>query len=250
MSENTEDEGTGRREVVSIDVAGPADVAWLALRDLTEVHRWFGWDYDGLEAEIRQIFVEEAVEGAHDDSRTLSWPDGDVISVALGDGGTHLTISRRGHAGAGGHDGGPDEIDEGWMQFAQQLRFALERHSEGRRRTVSAIDLDAGPVGVGPVYRLGVAASDGVPIGGHWEVSRNIGDGHDAVGGTIWYRSDYQAGYVVTDPAGDALLVVQRVPAQSRPPHGRVSLVLSTYGLDDDAFEAVERRWTAWWSGA
>lgn len=250
MSENTEAEGTGRRAAVAIDVAAPPDAVWSAVRDPTEVHRWFGWDYDGLDEEIQRIFVTDAVEGTDGDSRTLSWADGDVIAVAPGEAGAHLTISRRGDGGSDGRDAAPDLIDEGWIQFAQQLRYVLERPAEGRRRTVSVIDIDAGPVGAGPVYRLGVAASDGVPIGGHWEVSRDFGNGHDAVGGTIWYRSSYQAGYTVADPAGEALLVVQRVPAQSRPPHGRVSLVMSTYGLDDDAFTQVQRRWTAWWSGA
>ena len=63
----------------------------------------------------------------------------------------------------------------------------------------------------GSVYRLGVAAADGVPVGGSWEVARTSGDEpHTVVG---------------------------------------VGLVMSTFGLDDDAFAEVERRWTAWWSG-
>lgn len=240
----------GRREVVAVDVASPPDVVWSALRDPAQIGRWFGWDYDGLDAEIQQIFVEEAVEASRGDVRTLSWPDGDAIAVAPAGGGTHLAISRRARPGEDARAGGPDEIDDGWTQFAHQLRYALDRHPQGRRRTVAAIDLDAGPVGAGPVYRLGVAAADGVPVGGTWEVARTIGDQPETVvGGTIWYRSERQAGYAVDDPAGDALLVVQTTPVETHPPHGRVSLVMSTYGLDDDAFAEVERRWTAWWSG-
>lgn len=242
------DQAVGRRDVVSIEVAAPPGTVWWALRDDAELHRWFGWDYDGLDAEITLIFQTEAIEGADGDIRTLTWTDGDVIAVAPHGGGTLLTISRRGADRP--ESAGPDAIDEGWIQFAQQLRFLLEKHPDGVRRTVSAIDLDGGPVGVGPVYRLGVAASDGVPVGGHWEVSRDVGSsGPDKVGGTIWYRTHFQAGYTVEDPAGEALLVVQRVPVAQRPPHGRVTLVMSTYGLDEETFGAVQSRWTSWWSG-
>ncbi|QTE29332.1 SRPBCC family protein [Pengzhenrongella sicca] len=251
QSENaTEPAGAGaaRREVVAIEVSAPPGEVWGALRDLSQLHQWFGWDYDGLDAEIELIFATEAVEGADGEVRTVAWPDGDAIAVAPSEGGTRLTISRT--APGSSPESGPDEIDEGWIQFAHQLRFMLERSPEGPRRTVSAIDLDGGPVGAGPVYRLGVAASDGVPVGGRWEVTRTIGTARDQVGGRIWYRTKFQAGYTVEDPAGEALLVVQRVPVTQRPPHGRVSLVMSTFGLDDETFAAVQRRWTTWWSGA
>ena len=33
-------------------IAAPADTVWRALRDRTEIRRWFGWDYDGIDDEI------------------------------------------------------------------------------------------------------------------------------------------------------------------------------------------------------
>jgi len=248
MSELAADPGTERHEVVSVGIAAAPDAVWAALREPEQLQRWFGWDYDGLDAEIRQIFVESAIEGVDGDSRTLTWHDGDLVTVAPAGDRTTLTITRRGAASAVPDDR-PDQIEEGWLQFAQQLRFVLEREPQGARRTVAAIDLDGGPVGVGPVYRLGVAASDGVPVGGHWEVTRDLGTASETVGGSLWYRAHFQAGYTVVAPAGEALLVVQRVPVSQRPPHGRVSLVLSTYGLDDEAFGEVQRLWTTWWGG-
>jgi len=250
MSESAADVGTDRHEVVSLGLAAAPDVVWAALREPEQVQRWFGWDYDGLDAEIRQIFVESVIEGVDGDSRTLAWHDGDLVTVAPADNdGTTLTITRRGGGASEVSDERPDQIEEGWIQFAQQLRFVLEREPQGARRTVAAIDLDGGPVGVGPVYRLGVAASDGVQVGGHWEVTRDLGTTSETVGGLLWYRAHFQAGYTVVAPAGEALLVVQRVPVAMRPPHGRVSLVLSTYGLDDEAFGEVQRLWTTWWGG-
>ncbi|NMR20074.1 hypothetical protein [Cellulomonas fimi] len=264
MSESTERERPADREVVALDIAAPPDVVWLSLRDPTELTRWFGWDYDGLADEIQQIFFDSVVEGEHGDVRTLAWPDGDAIAVAPFQGGTFLTITRRtrgatadgaasaptaaaGGAPAGSAVGTFDEIDEGWNQFAQQLRYVVERNPQGRRRTVSAIDLDAGPRGAGPVYRLGVSLTDDVPIGGEWEFRRTIEGEEYVEGGTVWYRSEHQRGFVVTSPAREGLLVVQTTPVAVRPPHGRVSLVLSTYGLDDDEFARVERRWRRWW---
>ena len=249
MSELAADPGTERHEVVSVGIAAAPDAVWAALREPEQLQRWFGWDYDGLDAEIQQIFVESAIEGVDGDVRTLAWHDGDLITVAPSAAGTALTITRRGSHAAAAVADGPDQTVEGWLQFAQQLRFVFERSPRGERRTVSAIDLDGGPVGAGPVYRLGVAASDGVPVGGHWEVTRNLGAASETVGGSIWYRAHFQAGYTVVAPAGEALLVVRRVPVAQRPPHGRVNLVLSTYGLDDEAFGRVQRLWTSWWDG-
>jgi hypothetical protein len=284
MSDSPEREGPADREVVALDIAAPPDVVWLALRDPSEIPRWFGWDYEGLAAEIQQIFFDGVVEGGLDDVRTLAWPDGDAIAVAPFQGGTFLTITRRTRRGERGGDGAErgsdgasgsagsgasvgaagaaastvpagtggastpfDEIDEGWTQFAQQLRYVVERNPQGRRRTVSAIDLDAGPVGAGPVFRLGVSVTDEVPIGGEWEFRRTI-DGEEYVeGGTVWYRTEHQRGFVVTSPVREGLFVVQTTPVSVRPPHGRVSLVLSTYGLDDEEFTRVERRWRRWW---
>jgi uncharacterized protein YndB with AHSA1/START domain len=46
--------------IAEVEVAAPADAVWRALREPAEIRRWFGWDYEGLDEEIRQIFVDGA----------------------------------------------------------------------------------------------------------------------------------------------------------------------------------------------
>ena len=67
------------RLLVDMVLDAPADVAWSALRDPGTIRRWFGWDDDGLGAEIHQIFVEQVTDDY--DARTLTWSDGDRITV-------------------------------------------------------------------------------------------------------------------------------------------------------------------------
>ena len=46
--------------VAEVVIAAPADAVWRALREPAEIRRWFGWDYDGLDAEIEFIFERES----------------------------------------------------------------------------------------------------------------------------------------------------------------------------------------------
>jgi uncharacterized protein YndB with AHSA1/START domain len=115
------------RVVVELEIAAPADTVWRALREPAEIRRWFGWDYDGLEEEIRFIFVQEAK--ADDDARTLDGGPGGTI--ALEDRGDRTLVRVTRPASEDGYD----EVDEGWISFIQQLRFYLERHPGRERRT-------------------------------------------------------------------------------------------------------------------
>ena len=45
---------------VEVTVDAPRDTVWRALTEPEQIRHWFGWDYDGLEDEIRLIFVEHA----------------------------------------------------------------------------------------------------------------------------------------------------------------------------------------------
>ena len=45
---------------VEVIVDAPRDAVWRALTEPEQIRHWFGWDYDGLEDEIRVIFVEHA----------------------------------------------------------------------------------------------------------------------------------------------------------------------------------------------
>ena len=45
-----------RRLLNEIQIDAPTDVVWLALTEPGQIHQWFGWQYDGLQDEITQIF--------------------------------------------------------------------------------------------------------------------------------------------------------------------------------------------------
>jgi hypothetical protein len=118
--------------LVELTLPAPIDTAWAHLREPALIRRWFGWDHDGLEHEIEVIFRQEAA--VDDRAHTLEWGDGiqEGDRFALTDLGerTQLRVTRPAPAG-----GGYDEIGEGWITFAQQLRFALA-HPDGERHTL------------------------------------------------------------------------------------------------------------------
>jgi hypothetical protein len=100
---------------------------------------------------------------------------------------------------------GYDDITEGWITFAQQLRFAFERGGREQRRTLHLTAPAAAP---------GAAAlAADLP-------------------GAPWYRTEHQAGIVTQD----GLLVVWE-----KPPAGSAAMTLSRFGAAPD--EAAWRAW-------
>ncbi|MBO9568566.1 MAG: hypothetical protein J7503_07050 [Cellulomonas iranensis] len=239
-----------RREVVSVDVDAPAAIVWAHLRDPDLVARWFGWDSDTLDAEIRQIFRgavhehEEHADGVA--TRTLELGHHDRIVVTTRDDQprrSHVALTRRSHDGLVPFDGVFDEIDEGWTQFVQQLAFALDVHLGQDRVTLSAHGLDAGDRSDPLLFRAGLHGIRGLPVGGHVEVVRPDGS---RLGGTLRYRTAHQVGIHVHGIAESLLVLVIR-PAAAHPPHGTIDATLSTYGLDDEVLAEARRRWAGWW---
>ncbi|MBX9243984.1 hypothetical protein ICW40_04075 [Actinotalea ferrariae] len=229
-----------QRVLVDMLIAAAPDDVWTALRDPEVVGRWFGWDYEGLDAEIRLIFGDAVT--ADDAARTLSWPDGDRFELEAEGDGTRLRVARTHHDE---FDGAYDPVDEGWITFAQQLRFALERHPGQERRTVSVHGLGLGPHEAPLLSELGLRMLGDDPVGNAYEVQRADGS---TFTGEVFFQTDLQIGLTVADE-GDALLVVARTPPSAAPPDGEVMLVLSVYDVDEERLAEVERRWTAWWSG-
>ena len=115
--------------VVEVTIAAPVDAVWRALREPAEIRRWFGWQYEGLDEEIRFIFVQEAK--ADDEAHVLDGGEGGMIALEERGDGTVVRVTR-----AGSSEDGYDEINEGWITFIQQLRFYLERHPGQERPTV------------------------------------------------------------------------------------------------------------------
>lgn len=236
MSEN-------RRVLVDLVLGARADAVWAALREPDQIERWFGWDYDGLAAEIRQIFVDD-VE-ADQQAGSLAFPDGDrIVLDPQGDDRTGLRVLRNEHPA--GYVGEYDPIDEGWITFTQQLRFGLERHRGQARRTVSALGVGLGPQDDPLLARLGIRLLGDEPVGSGYTVDRADGT---QLGGEIFFQTDLQLGLTV-EQEGDALLVIARTPPSSAPPDGAAMFVLSTYGQDDAGHAATEEQWTGWWGSA
>ncbi|SFK44267.1 hypothetical protein [Cellulomonas sp. KH9] len=236
------------REVVSVDVHAPADTVWEHLRDPRLVRRWFGWDHDGLDAEIAQIFRDEAREHHHGGStRSLLWPHHDRMTVtALDDARSRVSVTRRSHDGLSMFDGVFDEMDEGWTQFVHQLAFALDVHPGEDRVTLLAHGLDAGDRHDPLLFRAGLHGVRGLPVRAHVEAVRPDGS---RVGGTLVYKTEHQVGIHLHGIAESLLVLLVRPPVE-RPPHGTVDVTMSTYGLDDEVMAEARRRWDGWWSVA
>src|SRR5690242_19339355 len=94
---------------VEISVAVVRDEAWESVTQPAVLHQWFGWDYDGLTAEIKQIFVDEATLWAPEQ---MGWADGSYLEVTGGDDTARIRVARDGE-GRGGHEV-YDAIEEGW----------------------------------------------------------------------------------------------------------------------------------------
>jgi hypothetical protein len=139
-------------------------------------------------------------------------------------------------------DGIYDDIVEGWRTFVQQLRFALGPQAGHARRTLflSGRSREGGPR---PPAAIGLATLASVGVGEPYSILSGAGD---TLTGTVWFRSAHQIG-VTVDAFGNGLLVVHNRPTTDKSPHGGGMAVLTTYGLDNAAFESLRARWTSWW---
>lgn len=219
---------------MEITLPAPVDTVWTAFRDPTVIRRWFGWDYDGLDDEIRVVFFDETV--ADETAHTLQI-GGHVLS--LHDQGTE-TVVRVVRTPGTASDAFIDEVEEGWLSFLQQLRFVLARHQDGTRRTLY---LGGETVGEPPAPAADLLGLGSVGSGGRYRATTSVGD---VLTGEVWFRSDRQLGLTV-DEWGDGWLLVAQSPTL-RPPYGAASLALWTYGLDPAVATDLESRWSAWWA--
>jgi uncharacterized protein YndB with AHSA1/START domain len=191
--------------VVIAELTLPAqpDHVWRHLREPALISRWFGWDYEGLGHEIDVIFLQEV--SVDDRTHVLDFgggvEGGDRFELEDLGVETVLRITR------GAPAEGYDDITEGWITFAHQLRFALERGGRAERRT------------------LHLAATDAVP--GAAALAAELP-------GAPWYRTEHQTGIVTKD----GLLAVWEKPSA-----GSAAMTLSSFG--DAIDEAPWRAWWA-----
>ncbi|WP_250000962.1 activator of HSP90 ATPase [Actinoplanes sp. M2I2] len=195
---------------VEISVTAGRDETWESVTQPGVLHQWFGWDYDGLAAEIKQIFVDEATLSAPE---RMGWADGSYLEVTGDDDSARVRVAREGTG-----RGGPeiyDAIEEGWRSFLIQLRFLLDRRPQGRRRTL---------------YLTGETT-------GRQALTLVPGE---------WDRSGLRVAWTV-DGDGHLVVAAGRIPLDD-PSAARFEVIVSMFGVDDATFEAARESWAKRWA--
>jgi hypothetical protein len=191
---------------------------WAALTDPDEIRRWHGWDDEGLDDEIRYIYVDHATPEAPDrlvlEDDAIGAPQ--TIELQPDGAATVVRVTRPGPEGEG-----YDIIEEGWRSFFQQMRHYLERHPGEDRRTV---------------FLMGKAVAA--------DLTAALGD---KLAGRPWFESTFQRG-IATDDYGSGLVVLSAQEPLTSDRPGAVHITLTTHGLDDAAFTAAHDDWWTWWS--
>ena len=221
--------------VVTITLPAPVEKVWDAFRDFDQVRQWHGWETEGeegsLDDEIRLIFGEGVVASEVD--RTLHI-GGHLFSLVPDGTQTIVRVTRVAPTPAAAEaldwDAWYDDVDEGWLSFLQQLRFALAFHWGEERAT---IHLHADQLDVLPRELADVA---GVDPGERYEATI----AGEPLAGEVWFRSSRQLGLTI-DAWGPGLLLFAAAPS------GGSAITITSYA--DDAVERVERaeRWRRWW---
>lgn len=231
------------RVIVEMTIAAPVETVWAAMRDPEQLRNWFGWDADTLQDEIQFIFFDHAE--ADEATRVISFGEyegvADRVELRATAGGTVLRVVRSGPVTAD-WNAFYEDTWEGWTTFFQQLRFLLERHPEAKRRTLFLSGKPPTP-GALPVEALRLNALWSAAAGSKTTFELPVGE---TVSGTVWHHSEHQVGMSV-DGWGDGLLVITDQPAPNGGPNGGGTALLTTFGLSDAEFAALEQRWTAWW---
>ncbi|MDO9408909.1 hypothetical protein [Patulibacter sp.] len=231
----TADDDPVRLRVV---VAAPADVVFAWLTEPPLIGRWFGWEHDSLDDEIAMIFVDAASRSPS--KLRFETNGGGLFLLEETPAGTVVELRRPAEDAETG--AAFDAIDEGWTTFVQQLRLGVERHPDVERRAIELGGKLASDDAPRTWEALGLADAATLEVGAPYAATTPFGE---ELTGQVWFRSAHQLGLTV-DGWGEGLLVAVQRPADDARPHGGVQLVLTSYGLDDDAFAEWFQRWTRW----
>ena len=117
---------------VEVTVDAPRDVVWRELTEPERIRHWFGWEYDGLEDEIKFIFVDHASPVPPD--RIEFGNDSTLDLVETGDGRTLIRIVKPGDLDSVEWKDVYGGIEEGWITFFHQLRHRIARHPTSTTR--------------------------------------------------------------------------------------------------------------------
>ena len=232
------------RVLVEILVAAPIETVWKALRDPAEMCRWFGWNYPTMAQDIDMMFFQNTLadEATHTIKDSGGMPDRFELEAQGAQ--TIVRVIRAAPVTDGSWQGIYDDVNEGWLTFFQQLKFFLERHPGAERRTLYLNGRAASAGAPLPAQALGLDPVAIVPVGERYAVAAQTGE---KLEGTVWYRGPYQLGLTV-DGYGDGLLILCARPRTAKSHHGGGSSVITTYGLNDAAFDRLQDRWKKWWA--
>jgi hypothetical protein len=236
----------GDRVLIDLTIAAPVEAVWQALRDPAKAVRWFGWESESLAAEVDYILVKEAI--VDEAARTIAFEfqgTVDRFELSADGAGSRLRVVRAAPADAAPWSDVYEDMTQGWIMFAQQLKFGLEGHGLAPRRTLQLSLPKAEREGDRPLAALGLADLTGGKVGD--AVNRDLPTG-DHVAGRLWHVSPHQLS--VTVEAWDGLLNVHDAGSWTAGGgHGPGMVMITAYGLEDAAFAEMEGRWRAWWAG-
>ena len=204
------DENAPKPYDVEISVAVGRDEVWDTVTQPPVIRQWFGWDYDGLDSEIKHIFVDQATFLAPE---RMGWADGSYLEV-VGDDKRSTVRAVRGEPPAR-HPERYDPIEEGWKTFLVQLRHLLEESPTGLRRTLHL-------TGTAPGRRaLELATGD-------------------------WTRVGTRVAWIVN--ADRSLVVVSAQRPLDNPDADRIEVIVSTFGVDKATFATYRSTWSERWA--
>lgn len=224
---------------ISVLVNADAEQVWLMLREPARLAQWHGWEMDGLDAEIQQIYDTNVNESP--DHLRLELEMGDTFTLEPRPDGTLLTLNRGVAPGElAKYD---SDITEGWGMFLQQLKFALERHPRTVRHTIYIDGASTAHTNLWDA--LGIDTGWLPDPGEAYDLTLTTGA---TLSGKVWYRTESQLGLTVRDYAehGDGLLILARqAPLEGIRENPGAQIIASTYGLGAAAFDAIGAQWDA-----
>lgn len=207
------------------------------LREPAKIAQWHGWDVPDLDEEIDQIYFSDAVES--NDHKELTVDGGDRFILEPVPDGIQVSVKRAPADENSEWGDFADEITDGWSIFLQQLRFSLERHPNGHRRTAYFGGVPREPGSI--MAKLGL---DKLPDAGE-EYTATLPTGVQ-LSGRVWFKTDRQLGLTVHSYAehGDGLLVLaDQDPGDGGPDGASSMLIASSYDL---GAKALREMWAGW----
>jgi hypothetical protein len=118
---------------VEVTVDAPRDVVWRELTESERIRHWFGWEYEGLDDEIKVIFEEHATLLPPD---RIEMPMDGLIELEERGPQTPIRVTKPGDLDALEWKDVYGDIEEGWITFLHQLRHRIARHPNSTRRTI------------------------------------------------------------------------------------------------------------------